>query len=225
MRLFHNTLLAGATLSTALLLSACDRGNNADKANTDAVDTAASPATSEVATAGNATAAAPAPTITNVTADAILQQVMGSMGSAFNMANEMAAKQNNGQDMYSKEQIECFLTKDNDMAVRDIQAYLEKSFSKEELAEMDSFYQSAAGKKQIEMTQKLMDSLMGGEQFDISTMEKDMTQEEIAAVAEFWASPTGKKLEQALNDREALAPSIEPFIKAKQEHCNMPKQS
>ncbi|MDO5769532.1 MAG: DUF2059 domain-containing protein [Psychrobacter sp.] len=227
MRLFHKTLLAGATLSTALFISGCDRGNNADNANTAAADSAASPATSEVATVDKAPTVAPAPaavaTSTNVTAEAILQQVMGSLASAFEMANQMSAEQNNGQKKFSKEQVECFVTKDNDMAVKDIQAYLEKSFSKEEIAEMDAFYQSSAGKKQIEMTQKLIDSLMGGEQFDIASMEKDMSQEEIAAVSRFWESATGKKLQQALNDKEALGPSIAPFIKAKQEHCDMPK--
>lgn len=230
MPLFSKTLLVSATLTAALVMSGCDRANNADDTNTAAADPAPAQTTTDSTNGANESKPAPtstqvatATTATNITADAILQQVMSSLASAFEMANKMAADDNSGKNKFSKEQIECFVTKDNDMAVQKIQAYLEKSFSKAELAEMDAFYQSDAGKKQVEMTKKLMDSLMGGEHYDVSAMDKDMSQEEIAAISGFWESATGNKLQKALNDKEALKPYIEPFIKAKQEHCDMPK--
>lgn len=220
MRLFQKTLLASATLTAALLFSGCDRSNDTDTA---AVEPVAAQTSSEAAAVETAPTPAPVVATNNVTAEAIVQQVMSSMASALEMANKMAAEENKGEAKFSQEQIKCFVTKDNDMAVEQIQAYLEQSFSAAELTEMDDFYKSAGGQKQIEMTQKLIDSLMGGEQFDIATMEKSMSQEEIAAVSGFWESPTGTKLQQALSDRAALTPFMEPFIEAKQQHCDMPK--
>lgn len=220
MRVFQKTLLASATLAAALLFSGCDRSNDNDTAK---VESAAAQTSSKAATIDTAPSPAPVVATNNVTAEAIVQQVMSSMASALEMANRMATEENKGEAKFSQEQIKCFVTKDNDMAAEQIQAYLEQSFSTAELTEMDDFYKSSAGNKQIEMTQKLIDSLMGGEQFDLVTMEKSMSQEEIAAVSGFWDSPTGTKLQQALSDKQALTPFIEPFIEAKQQHCDLPK--
>ena len=217
MYLLQKTLLVTVIAAASLGFSGCDRTDDAKKATVETADQTSS------VTAPVVTDPAPTPATSNITAEAILKQVMGSMASAFEMANKMAAEENNGEAKFSQQQIKCFVTQDNDMAGDQIQAYLEQSFTAAELTEMDAFYESAAGKKQIEMTQKLIDSLMGGEQFSLATMEKSMSQEEIAAVAAFWESPTGTKLQQALSDKQALTPFIEPFIAAKQQHCDMPK--
>lgn len=154
----------------------------------------------------------------NVAASAIVDQVLGTMGSAMKMANQMA-EQSKGKAQFTNEQISCFMTHENNLAIDGVQKYLESSFSKDEIKTLNDFFGSAAGKKQIEMTKKMVSSMMEEGKLDLKNPQDLLSEDEQKKIGEFWMSEVGSKLQTALNDKTKLEPFIQPFIAAKEEKC------
>lgn len=153
-----------------------------------------------------------------VAARAIIDQVIGTMASAMQMANNMSTQQD-GKVRFTDEQVDCFMNHENDLAVDNVQSYLEDSFSKDELEELNAFFGSEAGKKQAELTKKMLKAMMDGEKIDFNNIANLLTEEEQKQIGDFWQSATGSKLQKALNNKEKLMPFIQPFITAKEKKC------
>lgn len=148
-----------------------------------------------------------------ITAKALSEQVMSTMASAFLAANQMA-KSTQGKEKFTQEQISCFTTTANDKLEKNLQQHLAKIFNADEIKQMDDYYASEVGKKQIAMIRDLMN---GADQ----TIQP--TEDEQEQMQTFWQSETGQKLANALQDRNALAEPLTEVITEKETVCQMPK--
>lgn len=212
----RNSLLATCVFGGLLMLSACDKAEKASQTAVASSTTNVSPAIKPQQVAASVAVASS----NNAAAKGVVEQLMGVMSSAFLMANQMSEK-GTGKPKFTQQHITCFTSTDNQLIEAKIQEYLQTKFNADELRQLNDFYASEVGKKQIVMTKQMIAGMMGDKSADVSASMPSA--EEMKAIQDFAQSPVGAKLQRVLQDKQALEPFIAPAILQKQQTCHMPK--
>lgn len=212
--MFRKIIFGALVLSSMLTLSACGKSPKiTEPTQTNQTATSSTP-TSQITTSAVATAS------DNTTSKALVKHLMKAMSSALVVANQIT-EGSTGKPKFTQKHITCFTTKYNEQLEAKTQEYLQSKLTTDELRQLNDYYASDLGKKQIAMFEQAMADVTGDESVDVSA---DMPSEtDLEAIQEFAQSPLGQKFQKILKDKQAFRPFIEPVVLKKEKACNMPK--
>lgn len=210
---FKNTRIIIA-LAAVLAMSACNNSNEAAP-KTQASAPAANAAASTAAVAS--TPVASNTSTENAAAKGIATQWMGVMVQVFQMADAA-----NEKKKFTPEMVQCFVTHDNDKLVAKTQEYLNTKLSADEMRQLNEFYASNLGQKQVFMGEMMLASAFGKLPPAEEMKAKSPSEADLKEIEAFGTSPLAQKVNAALQDKNALTPYFKDLIDGKAKTCKLP---
>lgn len=155
----------------------------------------------------------------NVTAQILGDMTKNAMIAMFRLGNQVA-EANKQPAPLTEAQMSCFASAHHGEMVATLDKYLHRKFSASEMNELNTYFNSSAGRKHMGLASQVIDGALGGQGVKI-TEHNAPTQNEQQTIQAFTASALGQKFHQVLQQRQEIDQVMEPITLAKAKTCNI----
>lgn len=152
-----------------------------------------------------------------VTTQVLAEMLQETMALILHLGNQQAAAQKL-KPIATNDQIQCFVTSHQEKILEQLQKYLTAQFTEQELNQLNQYFASSAGKKQMTIaTQAIVAAIQ-----KVEPKAEDMpTPEEQKQIEQFVSSPLGMKLQQVLQNKTEIDKHMQVVLEEKLKTCKI----